>query len=476
MAVVCEELVDDPFTKMKEKTAGVAEKLLDFFFDLFSQSLDDKLSEFLTNNANANKAVCFVKWEDWLQPDLVEMRRTLSLHRMTVPASEGSEMPAASTRCLKRSLSAADDGLDDEDANNREKEITKERVEAWGQAQALRRRWMSASYIKADKTSKEHFDSWWAKQTTAHKFEGTPGKSHRVFVLSGERWHHETGASPWADEPQSTASLDAALDWLLERQGPCDTLLVFDGRSSSIGATMARKMKKARHASEIWIVYRPRREAGGRKVVFGSRNREVGWVSFPVSKSNVPTQDRKTARNKGNDWESSTFASTFSSIVPLAWGQLPSIALADKEKIIGAPTPVPPSKVFDADLGCPLCWQEVKSKDIWSAVLEATNADFVVDLGAGSGITARTCLTLGIPWVGLCWNQVHAHWLNNVIDRWALEEIVKKQSPLHEQDLAKLVSAHFSDELQQIEERDKMTGDGADSSEDDQAIREEGKP
>ena len=62
-------------------------------------------------------------------------------------------------------------------------------------------------------------------------------------------------------------------------------------------------------------------------------------------------------------------------------------------------------------------------------MLEATNADFVVDLGAGSGITARSCLSRGIPWVGLCWNQVHAHWLNNVVDRWALEEIVKKKSP-----------------------------------------------
>ena len=45
------------------------------------------------------------------------------------------------------------------------------------------------------------------------------------------------------------------------------------------------------------------------------------------------------------------------------------------------------------------------------------------------------------------------------------EEIVKKKSPLHEQDLAKLVSAHFSDVLQQIEDRDTMTGE--DSSDDD---------
>ena len=153
-------------------------------------------------------------------------------------------------------------------------------------------------------------------------------------------------------------------------------------------------------------------------------------------------------------------------MVPLAWGQLPSITLADKQRIIGASAPVPPSKVFDTDLGCPLCWQDVKSKDLWLALLEATNADYVVDLGAGSGITARACLAFGIPWAGLCWNQVHTHWLNNVVDRWALQEIVQKGSALHEQDLAKLVSAHFSDVLQQIADRDQNVGNTEDDDDD----------
>ena len=459
--------VDDPFSRIKEKCAGVAVKLLEFMFDLFSQTLDDKLSDFLTSDANANQAVSQVKWEEWQQPDLVEIRRTLSLHRMTVPASECSDVPAASTRGLKRSLSAADDdGPGDEDVNDREKEIAKERAEAWGQAQALRRKWVSASCIKADRMTKEHLDNWWGKQTAANQFQGEPGKSHRLFVLSGEKWSPETGASPWVDEPQATASLDMALDWVLERKGPCDTLLVFDGRSSSIRAKMEKKMQSARHVSEIWIVYQPRREAKGRKTVFGSRNREVGWVSFPVSRAHVPTQERKAARSTGNEWETTTFSSTFSSMVPMAWGQLPSITLADKQRIIGASPPVPPSKVFDTDLGCPLCWQDVKSKDLWLALLEATNADFVVDLGAGSGITARACLALGIPWAGLCWNQVHTHWLNNVVDRWALEEIVQKESPLHEQDLAKLVSAHFSDVLQQIADRDQNVCDAGDDDDD----------
>ena len=45
-------------------------------------------------------------------------------------------------------------------------------------------------------------------------------------------------------------------------------------------------------------------------------------------------------------------------------------------KIIGASTPVLPSKAFDSDLGCPLCRQEARSNLDRSAVPETTNADF----------------------------------------------------------------------------------------------------
>ena len=55
-------------------------------------------------------------------------------------------------------------------------------------------------------------------------------------------------------------------------------------------------------------------------------------------------------------------------------GAAPFHRHADKEKIPGASTPVPPTKVFDADLGGPPCWREAKSKELWSAMLKATNA------------------------------------------------------------------------------------------------------
>ena len=63
----------------------------------------------------------------------------------------------------------------------------------------------------------------------------------------------------------------------------------------------------------------------------------------------------------------------------------------------------------------------------------------------------------------------HTHWLNNVVDRWALEEIVQTTSPLHEQDLAKLVTEHFSDVLQQIADRDQHVEEAEDDDDVDGA-------
>ena len=63
---------------------------------------------------------------------------------------------------------------------------------------------------------------------------------------------------------------------------------------------------------------------------------------------------------------------------------------------------------------------------------------------------------------------MHTQWLNNVVDRWALQEIVQKGSHLHEQDLAKLVSGHFSDVLQQIADRDQNVGDAEEEDDGDE--------
>ena len=79
----------------------------------------------------------------------------------------------------------------------------------------------------------------------------------------------------------------------------------------------------------------------------------------------------------------------------LTWSQLPSKALTDKETIVEiGSTSVPSNKIFDSNMGCPLVWQEVKSRQLWMDLMDACHADFVVDLSPGSGLTTRAC---GVP-------------------------------------------------------------------------------
>jgi hypothetical protein len=422
----------DAYTRVQNVTAGVALQLLAFMYDLFSCNLDNQgFSKFVCNDANATIAVCQIKWEDWDDKNLMAIRRMLGTHRMTVSASESTDVPAITRRGLKRSLSWADgDECEGEDTNNRETEMTKERDGVWGEAKDRRRRFATASCcIQTERMSTDVLDKWWSKQKAALAFVGNPGKSHRVFVLSGEKWDYEAGDSPWADEADASASLSVAIDWMLAKQGPFDVLLCFDGRSSKINDLMRVKLADARYCNDIWIVYQPRKEAAGRRVVFSARNREVGWVSFPVSRNNVPTTEcleNSKSRIAASAWEKTTFSASFSGVVPMSWGQLPSITMGDKAKIIGRVPPEPMRALFEADLGCPLFWQEVKPKELWSSLLFATHADFVVELGAGGGVLACACLSEGIPWTGLCLNPGHVHWINNVLDRFACELLTRK--------------------------------------------------
>jgi hypothetical protein len=436
--VAVRTVATNAYTRVKEMTAGVAVQLLEFMYDLFCCALDNHgFYKFLSNDANTNIAVCQIKWEDWDNASLVTIRRMLSLHMKTVSASEITDVPLASTRGLKRSLSWADgDEGEGEDANDRDiKEIAKEREEALRCGQTFRRNFLTTSCIKTklNKMSTDVLDKWWLTQSAARGFAGIPGKSHRVFVLSGEKWDCEASDSPWADEAEATASMIVAIDWIMAKQGPFDVLLCFDGCSSKIRAVMQQKLAKARHSNDIWIVYQSRREAVGRKVVFAARNREVCWVSFPVSRANIPTpiprqqgQHTKSRIAALSAWDALACSSTVSGVVPMSWGQLPSMTLADKAKIIGRVPPVPLRTLFDADLGCPLFWQEVKPKELWSSLLFATHADFVVELGAGGGVLACACLSEGIPWTGLCLNPGHVHWINNVLDRFACELLTRK--------------------------------------------------
>ena len=227
-------------------------------------------------------------------------------------------------RGLKRSLSAAGLGDEDRDVDPTDPEVAKERADTWRQILAVARKWGTLTALKAEHLTKDTLDQWWARQKPAVEFAGKAGESHRVFLLSGELWALETGDAPWHEETEAIPSLTVVLDWLLDRTAATDTLVVFDGRSAAIRKVMEERISRA---------YQPRRASVRTPTIFGSRNREVGWVSFPISRTHISMQARRGVC--GSEWEKSTFSGTYSGVQPLHWAQLPSISAADKQAILG---------------------------------------------------------------------------------------------------------------------------------------------
>ena len=112
-----------------------------------------------------------------------------------------------------------------------------------------------------------------------------------------------------------------------------------------------------------------------------------------------------------------------------------------------------------ADNGSPMIAKSV------AILLADLGVKTVVDLTPGSGSAARACMQLDSPYHGWAKNAEHASWLQNVLDRAALQVICEVGSPLHT-DLAEAIKEHFSDVLDQMNEQDK----GMDVTPDDGAL------
>ena len=138
---------------------------------------------------------------------------------------------------------------------------------------------------------------------------------------------------------------------------------------------------------------------------------------------------------------------------------------ADKEKILGVTAGTikkPRAKVFDTSFGQPLLWAERKTMAFWLTLFEDVDAGMIIDCSPGSGTAARAALLANIPYFGLARNEHHASFLCNVADRQALVMMRTAGSPLHHQDMAECISAHFSQLIASME-----TMDGAKDTEPD---------
>ena len=285
----------------------------------------------------------------------------------------------------------------------------------------------------------------------AHRFAGKVGEAHRVFVLSTDTFGRECDDAWQQLSDMSEKDLEAPIKFMMGQTGPFDVLLFFDGRNAKNREVMAKLVKCARHLCEVWIVYAVQK-GPGRRVAWGSETRETGWISLALPRTNISVKSRQED-SAAAAWAPSTHHSAWVGVPPARWDTLPTITIKDKQKVFpnNGSASTPPQKVFRADHGVPVYWQEKKPPGFWEDILEMLDAKMVVDLSPGSGAVGRACLRQSIPYVAACGSDAHRTWLGNALDREACELITKEKSPLFETDLSELIKNHFQDVLDQME-------------------------
>ena len=430
----------------KERTMNtkLGRDAADLVYDVLGGEHDDRLAEMIKPAGEG-----WAKLVDWRRVDIsgwTEMARQLSLHG---PVSiEASAPPrGAAPRALARSLSTASDDAVEEHKN---KESERERV--WQQATATRRKWVNFHAPRAWK--EKELDAAF-EASSAHTWDGGRAtEKHRVFIFSADLIHESEGPA-WARTPEWHAALsEECCKFMQSKRGPADLLVFCDGRSRSCRNALEKLTQDARNQIELWATYQASSRLG-RRVAWGSDNKEVIIMSFPVPRTQMPVKPRKSNSDGVGAGESTTHDATYSGVTPMSWAGMTLVTDGDKQKILGATagkeTSKPRTRVFDTAFGQPLFWAERKTITCWENLLQDLNASMVVDCSPGSGTAARAALQLNINYFGLARNVHHANLLNNVADRQAVMMMRTAGNPLHHQDMAECISAHYSQLIASLE-------------------------
>lgn len=430
---------DDPDLLESAKascTHKVSSQALDFGYDLMSGALDNKICSVLKENSNL-----MVYQVTWLSvkgmDELRDLARAMDLHKAVVQV-EQSGAPPASSRTLKRYMSEGEDKA----------ELLKERTEVWHKGVTLRKKHCAVGFTRV--TQKKDAQTWFEKCAVPFHFAGCAGSQHRVFIFAADLFR-ECRTASWSSLSEYDTAAAPFISFMLEQQGPGDVLVFFDGRSKSWRRELEKQTEQARNLSELWIIYKPSPRLG-RRVSFASESREVALVSMPVARTQLACKLRKDKFAAAG--ESSTHDTTYTGVSPMPWKAMPMISLEDKAKVLGYEPALPREKIFDSSAGVPLFWQERKDPSFWTTLLTHLDAKCIVDLTPGSGSCARAAMDLGISYTALAMNVEHNSWLQNVLNKAAMQVIVRERSPLHEQDLAAQLQTHFQDVLDQLHAQD----------------------
>ena len=377
--------------------------------------------------------------------DVVRQYRTPAI-AVSSPAAE-EEAPKLGKRCLTR-LKSDPTYEDAKDA-----ELVKERNEVWRRAAAERKAYCTFSVCKQWTT--QNLAKHVASLVAANDFKGIVGERHRLHFGSCDLIGNDVTTEPWKNGVMFCDEMTSMATAMLQWQGACDIAVAFDGGSTSVRRKMEEAFDEAkwRCLRQISVVYDTTGGADVRswKRVFGSANLETGLFAtrFRSNKWRVQRREKFGIGPKG-----SSASSVFASVPSRSLASLPTMKPGDRLLMTGS-CPIPAAGIYDVETrGHPFSWNERKPMSWYEAFLTETCTGLVIDYSPGSGCMARACLNKGIQYVGICRTDQHCSWLNNILNRAAVECISRNASPLYNQDLSTCIKDHFKELIEELHQQD----------------------
>ncbi len=91
----------------------------------------------------------------------------------------------------------------------------------------------------------------------------------------------------------------------------------------------------------------------------------------------------------------------------------------------------------------PLTWRS-KHEECWCEALPSVKAARVTDVLPGDFAAAKACVVLGIPYIGLCYNEAHVAYGKEVVLQAIIRQMADKNSWCYVgEDIAKAIETHF---------------------------------
>jgi hypothetical protein len=226
------------------------------------------------------------------------------------------------------------------------------------------------------------------------------------------------------------ARMQSVIDFILQKRGKDDVVLLFDGRSRPCRKIMENNEDKmaasgAHTVNECWLVYVvPSKSADirvpARQTSFASNNKEVAFCVVPAKRGSNRIVQRAEFNSCG---EISTSSPTYTGVHVRRFSELPRMDQATKSSILGvAAAGAVKSKRAQQNVevqGHPFSYCEVKPLNLWQRICEHHRVTHIVDFSAGSG-TLALAASGTMEYEGIAGNAVHSEWLDSTLDRCSL--------------------------------------------------------